>query len=291
MRWPSSPSRPRASCSEAAAVEAGPAEETAAPRGPRSSPELLRDALLDPAMLEGMRERGAAKALALGRLLQGGRALLDDGATADPTGRMPTFSATRSAGVFQTGASARTSRTPACAKAHPIIRREYRFGGVAVALERRIHGVADEHGTVPVGRPGEGHRADRLPVSRRTTSQFHQGASAGATPEPVAHDRQGVGHVGQQRRIGEARVGEPLESPGVPGQEGGHRRAGQRRSSSRSLSTRGCVMGPSACERRSLRGSAPSVTSRTHQRYSPAGSVVGRVKVVSAVVSLRMTWR
>ena len=34
-------------------------------------------------MLEGIRERGAAKALALGRLLAGGRALLDDGATAE----------------------------------------------------------------------------------------------------------------------------------------------------------------------------------------------------------------
>ena len=63
--------------------ETDPAGETTAPRGPRSSPELLRDALLDPAMLEGIRERGAAKALALGRLLAGGRALLDDGATAE----------------------------------------------------------------------------------------------------------------------------------------------------------------------------------------------------------------
>ncbi len=55
----------------------------AAGRGPRSSPQLLRDALLDPAMLDGLRDRGAVKALALGRLLARGRALLDDGGTAE----------------------------------------------------------------------------------------------------------------------------------------------------------------------------------------------------------------
>ncbi len=49
----------------------------------RSSPELLRQALLQPEMLEGLRERGAAKALALGRLLHRSRELLDDGATAE----------------------------------------------------------------------------------------------------------------------------------------------------------------------------------------------------------------
>jgi superfamily I DNA/RNA helicase/RecB family exonuclease len=49
----------------------------------RSSPELLRNALLHPALLEGVRERGAAKALALATLLQRARVLLDDGATAE----------------------------------------------------------------------------------------------------------------------------------------------------------------------------------------------------------------
>ena len=49
----------------------------------RSSPELLRSALLHPALLDGVRERGAAKALALATLLQRARVLLDDGATAE----------------------------------------------------------------------------------------------------------------------------------------------------------------------------------------------------------------
>ena len=62
---------------------AADAEETGAGRGARSSPALLREALLDPGRLEGVRERGAAKALALAELLQRGRALLDDGATAE----------------------------------------------------------------------------------------------------------------------------------------------------------------------------------------------------------------
>ncbi|MEP7090383.1 MAG: ATP-dependent DNA helicase [Nocardioidaceae bacterium] len=51
--------------------------------GPRASPELLREALLHPDTLVGVRERGAAKTLALGRLLERGRALLDGGATAE----------------------------------------------------------------------------------------------------------------------------------------------------------------------------------------------------------------
>ncbi len=51
----------------------------------RPSPVLLREALLHPELLDGAagRERGAAKALALGLLLQRSRVLLDDGATAE----------------------------------------------------------------------------------------------------------------------------------------------------------------------------------------------------------------
>ena len=51
----------------------------------RSSPVLLREVLLRPELLDGPagRERGAAKALALGLLLQRSRVLLDDGATAE----------------------------------------------------------------------------------------------------------------------------------------------------------------------------------------------------------------
>jgi superfamily I DNA/RNA helicase/RecB family exonuclease len=49
----------------------------------RSSTELLRDALLQPEMLDGLRERGAVKARALGELLRQGRSRLDDGATAE----------------------------------------------------------------------------------------------------------------------------------------------------------------------------------------------------------------
>jgi superfamily I DNA/RNA helicase/RecB family exonuclease len=51
--------------------------------GLRSSPELLREALVRPVLLEDLRAPGAAKMLALGRLLQRARAALDDGATAE----------------------------------------------------------------------------------------------------------------------------------------------------------------------------------------------------------------
>ncbi len=59
------------------------AEATGSPRGPRSSPELLREALLRPELADAVGGRGAAKAAALGRLLHRGRALLDGGATAE----------------------------------------------------------------------------------------------------------------------------------------------------------------------------------------------------------------
>lgn len=48
-----------------------------------SSSELLREALVRPEVLEGVRERGAVKTRALGRLLHRCRALFDDGATAE----------------------------------------------------------------------------------------------------------------------------------------------------------------------------------------------------------------
>ena len=52
-------------------------------RTPRPSPELLRAALLDPAQLDGLRGRGAAKARALAELLRTGRAGLESGGTAE----------------------------------------------------------------------------------------------------------------------------------------------------------------------------------------------------------------
>jgi superfamily I DNA/RNA helicase/RecB family exonuclease len=51
--------------------------------GVRSSGELLRDALVDPELLVGLRDRGATKAAGLGALLRRGRAELDEGATAE----------------------------------------------------------------------------------------------------------------------------------------------------------------------------------------------------------------
>ncbi|MGZ4442833.1 MAG: ATP-dependent helicase [Nocardioidaceae bacterium] len=55
----------------------------AAPAGPRPSPQLLRDALLDPTMLDGLRGRGVAKARALGELLARAAGMLTSGATAE----------------------------------------------------------------------------------------------------------------------------------------------------------------------------------------------------------------
>ena len=52
-------------------------------RGPRPSSELLREALLRPDLLDGLRERGAVKAIALGRLLHESRDLLEKGGTAE----------------------------------------------------------------------------------------------------------------------------------------------------------------------------------------------------------------
>ena len=52
-------------------------------RGPRSSPELVREAVLDADLLEGAPGRPAAKVARLGRLLRDARAQLDDGATAE----------------------------------------------------------------------------------------------------------------------------------------------------------------------------------------------------------------
>ncbi len=65
---------------EKRAVDDAPPESA---RPPRSSPELLRDVLVHPETLEGVQERGAAKALALALLLQRSRMLLDQGATAE----------------------------------------------------------------------------------------------------------------------------------------------------------------------------------------------------------------
>jgi superfamily I DNA/RNA helicase/RecB family exonuclease len=63
---------------------AAPSEdEPTAPAVLRSSSELLRDAVMRPDSLEGLRERGASRTLALARLLQRARARLDGGATAE----------------------------------------------------------------------------------------------------------------------------------------------------------------------------------------------------------------
>ncbi len=61
-------------------------EKTAAAtedRAPRSSPELLRQAVLSPEVLAGLQGRPAGKAARFGRLLHAARAELDDGATAE----------------------------------------------------------------------------------------------------------------------------------------------------------------------------------------------------------------
>jgi superfamily I DNA/RNA helicase/RecB family exonuclease len=59
-------------------------EKTAAlDRSPRPSPELLRDAVLDPTVLDGVPGRPAAKVVRLGRLLRDARTRLDAGATAE----------------------------------------------------------------------------------------------------------------------------------------------------------------------------------------------------------------
>ena len=52
-------------------------------RGPRPSPELMREALLTPEVLEGIPGRPAAKLFRLGTLLRGARVELDAGATAE----------------------------------------------------------------------------------------------------------------------------------------------------------------------------------------------------------------
>ncbi|HET7534387.1 MAG TPA: ATP-dependent DNA helicase [Nocardioidaceae bacterium] len=52
-------------------------------RGPRPSPELMREALLAPEVLEGIPGRPAAKLFRLGTLLRGARVELDAGATAE----------------------------------------------------------------------------------------------------------------------------------------------------------------------------------------------------------------
>jgi len=52
-------------------------------RGPRASSELLRAALLDPAVLDGLTGRPADKAARLGRLLHQARSRLEEGATAE----------------------------------------------------------------------------------------------------------------------------------------------------------------------------------------------------------------
>jgi RecB family exonuclease len=62
--------------------EAGAAPGSA-PLALRSSPELLREGLLRPALLDGVHDRGAVKARALGRLLAQARATLDGGGTAE----------------------------------------------------------------------------------------------------------------------------------------------------------------------------------------------------------------
>ncbi|HEU4512516.1 MAG TPA: ATP-dependent DNA helicase [Nocardioidaceae bacterium] len=59
------------------------AAAAAADRSPRPSPELVREAVLDPDVLEGIPGRPAAKVAKLGRLLRDARARLDDGATAE----------------------------------------------------------------------------------------------------------------------------------------------------------------------------------------------------------------
>jgi superfamily I DNA/RNA helicase/RecB family exonuclease len=52
-------------------------------RAPRSSPDLLREALLAPPVLEGVPGRAAAKVVRLGTLLRRARTELDEGATAE----------------------------------------------------------------------------------------------------------------------------------------------------------------------------------------------------------------
>ncbi len=66
--------------------DTGDAADGAAPAGLRAvrpSAELLREALLQPHLLDGLREPGAAKAQALGLLLATSRALLESGGTAE----------------------------------------------------------------------------------------------------------------------------------------------------------------------------------------------------------------
>ncbi len=63
--------------------KAAVAEDPESPRTPRPSPELIREALLVPALLTGLRGRGAAKARSLAELLRLGREHLDAGGTAE----------------------------------------------------------------------------------------------------------------------------------------------------------------------------------------------------------------
>ena len=65
---------------EAESVETAAATED---RGPLSSPELLRQAVLSPEVLAGLEGRPAGKAARFGRLLHTARAELDDGATTE----------------------------------------------------------------------------------------------------------------------------------------------------------------------------------------------------------------
>ncbi len=59
------------------------AAATAEDRPPRPSPDLLREALLDPEVLEGLSGRPVGKLSRVGKLLRRARAELDDGATAE----------------------------------------------------------------------------------------------------------------------------------------------------------------------------------------------------------------